>query len=77
MDSIDWPSGNPETINYKGLDVHLSKYQVWHLLNEVKTCKICSVGARFKNTIWQNVLADELFNAAKPRVQIYQLLYVV
>lgn len=28
MDSIDWPSGSPETINYKALDIHLSKYQV-------------------------------------------------
>lgn len=28
VDSIDWPSGNPETINYKALDIHLSKYQV-------------------------------------------------
>uniref|UniRef100_A0A671Y4I5 YKT6 v-SNARE homolog (S. cerevisiae) n=1 Tax=Sparus aurata TaxID=8175 RepID=A0A671Y4I5_SPAAU len=27
VDSIDWPSGNPETINYKALDIHLSKYQ--------------------------------------------------
>ncbi|KAF0034115.1 hypothetical protein F2P81_014181 [Scophthalmus maximus] len=27
VDSIDWPSGNPETINYKTLDIHLSKYQ--------------------------------------------------
>lgn len=32
MDSIDWPSGNPETINYKALDIHLSKYQVCNLL---------------------------------------------
>lgn len=28
MDSIDWPSGNPDTINYKSLDIHLAKYQV-------------------------------------------------
>lgn len=28
VDSIDWPSGSPETINYKALDIHLSKYQV-------------------------------------------------
>lgn len=28
MDSIDWPSGSPETITYKALDIHLSKYQV-------------------------------------------------
>lgn len=28
VDSIDWPSGKPETINYKGLDIHLSAYQV-------------------------------------------------
>uniref|UniRef100_A0A8C8H207 YKT6 v-SNARE homolog n=1 Tax=Oncorhynchus tshawytscha TaxID=74940 RepID=A0A8C8H207_ONCTS len=27
VDSIDWPSGNPETINYKALDIHLAKYQ--------------------------------------------------
>ncbi|KAM9392745.1 synaptobrevin homolog YKT6 isoform 3-T4 [Pholidichthys leucotaenia] len=27
VDSIDWPSGNPETITYKALDIHLSKYQ--------------------------------------------------
>ncbi|XP_063345412.1 synaptobrevin homolog YKT6 [Pelmatolapia mariae] len=27
VDSIDWPSGNPDTINYKALDIHLSKYQ--------------------------------------------------
>ncbi|XP_076587703.1 synaptobrevin homolog YKT6 [Chaetodon auriga] len=27
VDSIDWPSGNPETINYKALDIYLSKYQ--------------------------------------------------
>ncbi|XP_075955606.1 synaptobrevin homolog YKT6 isoform X2 [Anarhichas minor] len=27
VDSIEWPSGNPETINYKALDIHLSKYQ--------------------------------------------------
>uniref|UniRef100_A0A3P8ZFY4 Synaptobrevin homolog YKT6 n=1 Tax=Esox lucius TaxID=8010 RepID=A0A3P8ZFY4_ESOLU len=28
VDSIDWPSGNPDTINYKALDMHLAKYQV-------------------------------------------------
>lgn len=28
VDSINWPSGNPETINYKALDIHLAKYQV-------------------------------------------------
>lgn len=28
MDSIDWPSASPETVNYKALDIHLSKYQV-------------------------------------------------
>uniref|UniRef100_A0A3Q3GF43 YKT6 v-SNARE homolog (S. cerevisiae) n=1 Tax=Labrus bergylta TaxID=56723 RepID=A0A3Q3GF43_9LABR len=27
VDSIEWPSGSPETINYKALDIHLSKYQ--------------------------------------------------
>ncbi|XP_077418057.1 synaptobrevin homolog YKT6 [Vanacampus margaritifer] len=27
VDSIDWPSGNPDTVNYKALDVHLAKYQ--------------------------------------------------
>ncbi|XP_062272718.1 synaptobrevin homolog YKT6 [Scomber scombrus] len=27
VDSIDWPSGNPDTINYKSLDIHLAKYQ--------------------------------------------------
>ncbi|XP_024908664.1 synaptobrevin homolog YKT6-like [Cynoglossus semilaevis] len=27
VDSINWPSGNPETINYKALDIHLAKYQ--------------------------------------------------
>ncbi|XP_027889608.1 synaptobrevin homolog YKT6 [Xiphophorus couchianus] len=27
VDSIDWPSGNPDTVSYKGLDIHLSKYQ--------------------------------------------------
>ncbi|KAM9823438.1 synaptobrevin homolog YKT6 [Syngnathus typhle] len=27
VDSIDWPSGNPDTINYKALDIHLAKYQ--------------------------------------------------
>ena len=28
VDSINWPSGNPETINYKASDSHLAKYQV-------------------------------------------------
>lgn len=28
VDSIDWPSGKPETISYTGLDVHLAAYQV-------------------------------------------------
>lgn len=28
VDSIDWPSGRPETITYKGLDIHLAAYQV-------------------------------------------------
>ncbi len=28
MDSIEWPSGSPDTINYKALDIHLAKYQV-------------------------------------------------
>lgn len=28
VDSIDWPSGKPETINYRGLDIHLASYQV-------------------------------------------------
>lgn len=28
VDCIDWPSGSPETINYKALDIHLAKYQV-------------------------------------------------
>ncbi|XP_061672083.1 synaptobrevin homolog YKT6 [Syngnathoides biaculeatus] len=27
VDSIDWPSGNPDTVNYKALDVYLAKYQ--------------------------------------------------
>ncbi|XP_057686769.1 synaptobrevin homolog YKT6 isoform X2 [Corythoichthys intestinalis] len=27
VDSIDWPSGNPDTVNYKALDIHLAKYQ--------------------------------------------------
>lgn len=27
VDSIEWPSGNPDNINYKALDIHLSKYQ--------------------------------------------------
>ncbi|XP_068594806.1 synaptobrevin homolog YKT6 [Brachionichthys hirsutus] len=27
VDSKDWPSGSPETINYKALDIHLNKYQ--------------------------------------------------
>ncbi|XP_034026635.1 synaptobrevin homolog YKT6 [Thalassophryne amazonica] len=27
VDSIDWPSGKPETINYRALDIHLAKYQ--------------------------------------------------
>ncbi|XP_075889372.1 synaptobrevin homolog YKT6 [Nelusetta ayraudi] len=27
VDSIDWPSGKPETINYRGLDIHLASYQ--------------------------------------------------
>ncbi|CAB1322243.1 unnamed protein product, partial [Coregonus sp. 'balchen'] len=26
-DVQNWPSGNPETINYKALDIHLAKYQ--------------------------------------------------
>lgn len=33
VDSIDWPSGKPETITYKGLDIHLAAYQVsWEAL---------------------------------------------
>lgn len=28
VDSIDWPTGSPEKINYKALDIHLAKYQV-------------------------------------------------
>ncbi|XP_019743148.1 synaptobrevin homolog YKT6 [Hippocampus comes] len=27
VDRIDWPSGNPDTVNYKALDIHLAKYQ--------------------------------------------------
>uniref|UniRef100_A0A8C7ZXU9 YKT6 v-SNARE homolog (S. cerevisiae) n=1 Tax=Oryzias sinensis TaxID=183150 RepID=A0A8C7ZXU9_9TELE len=27
VDSIDWPTGCPEKINYKALDIHLAKYQ--------------------------------------------------
>lgn len=39
VDSIDWPSGNPETINYKALDVHLAKYQVSEWSVCLKTCQ--------------------------------------
>uniref|UniRef100_A0A8C6MMS9 YKT6 v-SNARE homolog n=1 Tax=Nothobranchius furzeri TaxID=105023 RepID=A0A8C6MMS9_NOTFU len=27
VDSVDWPSGSPDTVHYKALDIHLSKYQ--------------------------------------------------
>nr|XP_057926467.1 synaptobrevin homolog YKT6 [Doryrhamphus excisus] len=27
VDSIDWPSGNPDTITYRNLDIQLAKYQ--------------------------------------------------
>lgn len=27
VDSIHWPSGTPDTINYRALDIHLAKYQ--------------------------------------------------
>ena len=46
VESIDWPSGNPDTINYKGLDIHLSKYQVSFNLcisNSVKGNPDCSI----------------------------------
>ena len=28
VDRIDWPVGSPDTIQYAGLDGHLSRYQV-------------------------------------------------
>lgn len=28
IDRIDWPTGSPDTIQYSGLDSHLSRYQV-------------------------------------------------
>lgn len=43
VDSINWPSGNPETINYKALDIHLAKYQVRFDSGDVSPLTLLSV----------------------------------
>ena len=64
VDSIDWPSGSPDTIRYTALDSYLARYQVRASLAftlNLMECSVASHRAFFRHLLFYSAVHGILF----------------